>query len=255
MRRNIYVGIILLMGILLFSQTIEANYERILVNNPILNSDEKEENSFMNMISEEEKETFKAFMSKPEVFILKHSQGISSYFEKPISDEESEKSMSIGEEGDVFISIQRSASQSLWYKDFNSQKTVANEEILGRMFIIEESFQSYNWILEAEEKKIGDLQCKKASTTIDGEKVTAYYTEEVPISDGPKLYYGLPGLIVELKTPQFEYHLTSLQISDGNQTIEMPKEGKKVTREKFEAMKEEKMGKNGVFIQRETIVK
>jgi len=62
------------------------------------------------------------------------------------------------------------------------------------------------WEITDEEKEIAGYKVRKAVAASYGdkkdpfytEKVTAWFTTDVPIPTGPEHYYGLPGLIVEL---------------------------------------------------------
>ena len=54
------------------------------------------------------------------------------------------------------------------------------------------------WELVDEKKQIAGFSCQKAQTFAFGRKFVAWFTTEIPISDGPYKFRGLPGLIVEL---------------------------------------------------------
>ena len=54
------------------------------------------------------------------------------------------------------------------------------------------------WELVNEKKQIAGFFCQKAQTFAFGRKFIAWFTTEIPISDGPYKFRGLPGLIVEL---------------------------------------------------------
>ena len=67
---------------------------------------------------------------------------------------------------------------------------------------------AFDWKLVEESKNLEGYTAKKATTTFRGRAYTAWYTEEIPISEGPYLFYGLPGLILELYDDQDHYHFT-----------------------------------------------
>ena len=52
--------------------------------------------------------------------------------------------------------------------------------------------------------------CIKATTTWAGRNYTAWFTKEIPISDGPYKFNLLPGLIVELYDDNKHYHFELL---------------------------------------------
>lgn len=55
-----------------------------------------------------------------------------------------------------------------------------------------------DWKILPETKIIGNHLCKKAITRYNGRNYTAWFTTEIPISEGPYTFKGLPGLILEV---------------------------------------------------------
>ena len=66
-----------------------------------------------------------------------------------------------------------------------------------------------NWKLSEVTKKIADFSAQKATTNFGGRKWTAWFTKEIPFSEGPYKFTGLPGLIVSLEDSenQFSFQL------------------------------------------------
>ncbi|MDH6252206.1 GLPGLI family protein [Chryseobacterium sp. H1D6B] len=60
------------------------------------------------------------------------------------------------------------------------------------------SKKDLKWQLTNEKKKIGNFEVQKAFTEYSGRKWTAWFCNEIPLSYGPYVFYGLPGLILEL---------------------------------------------------------
>lgn len=54
------------------------------------------------------------------------------------------------------------------------------------------------WLISKETKKIKNILCTKAETTLFGRKWIAWYSNEHPFPFGPYKFYGLPGLIVNI---------------------------------------------------------
>jgi len=110
------------------------------------------------------------------------------------------------------------------YKNIKTNAFVQNQEFYGKRFLVKDKLQKIDWKLSTDIKKIGDYNCYKATATIpssnlkwysfswnelrqkenkkDGEElmaeVEAWYTPQIPISQGPLEYWGLPGLILEV---------------------------------------------------------
>lgn len=56
-----------------------------------------------------------------------------------------------------------------------------------------------DWKISNETKTILGFPCKKATATFRGRKYTAWYTEDIAVSQGPWKLRGLPGLILAAK--------------------------------------------------------
>jgi GLPGLI family protein len=80
--------------------------------------------------------------------------------------------------------------------DFKNNILLSN--ILYRKQIyVKEIPSKISWKLEKETKKVGNFNCKKATTNFRGRSYVAWYTAEIPVSYGPWKLQGLPGLILE----------------------------------------------------------
>jgi GLPGLI family protein len=56
----------------------------------------------------------------------------------------------------------------------------------------------FNWKIVNDTMTINNLKCKKATMNFGKRKLIAWYTEEIPVSDGPYKFNGLPGLITKI---------------------------------------------------------
>lgn len=73
------------------------------------------------------------------------------------------------------------------------------------------------------------------------ETITAWYTPMIPASHGPDQFGGLPGLILELNTKDTTILCTKVVLNPKEEiTIEAPEKGKKVTREEYQKIVDEK---------------
>lgn len=69
-----------------------------------------------------------------------------------------------------------------------------------------EGSNTINWQIENTRKKINGYDCRKAFTIYGKKKIIAWYTEEIPISEGPYTFKGLPGLILEAYDDKEYFH-------------------------------------------------
>jgi GLPGLI family protein len=107
---------------------------------------------------------------------------------------------SLANTGDLSVlaylsSVPKSSSNELIFKSNNSIKQYEN--ISSLVISSEDKFQ-INWQLTNDTLTIGGIACKKAVTDFRGRKFEAWYSEEIPISEGPYKFYGLPGLIISI---------------------------------------------------------
>lgn len=72
------------------------------------------------------------------------------------------------------------------------------------------------WELLDESKDIQGMHCKLAKTNTENDTFYAWYAPEIPISDGPFRFKGLPGLIVEAhnKGNTIQFLVASIKKSD-----------------------------------------
>ena len=71
---------------------------------------------------------------------------------------------------------------------------------------------------------------------------TAWYTTQIPVNNGPRSYYGLPGLILEVNDGS-ETLICSKIVINPKKKVEIvePKKGKEVTQEEYDAIMEKKI--------------
>lgn len=68
-----------------------------------------------------------------------------------------------------------------------------------------EPIPSQNWQVGSETKTIADYQCQKATCSFRGRNYTAWFALDIPISQGPWKFGGLPGLILKVYDDAQEY--------------------------------------------------
>lgn len=90
-----------------------------------------------------------------------------------------------------------------------------------------------DWDIRADTATIAGLMSQKASCTLDGRDWTAWFSTEIPISDGPHKFSGLPGLIVKIESEDgdYSYQIRSIKKME-DQFVHVPKFNL-IPREKF----------------------
>jgi GLPGLI family protein len=150
---------------------------------------------------------------------------------------------------------------AVYYKNLKEKRFAKKTEIMGKPFLVKDSLTIYDWQLLSETKNIGMYTCYKASfskeventtsTFLNGELkevkekktivTTAWYTMQIPISNGPSTFYGLPGLILEINDGTTTIVCTEIIINPSEKiTIQEPDKGKIVNQVVFNQISEEK---------------
>jgi len=147
------------------------------------------------------------------------------------------------------------------YKNIQDNNYTSERELFGKLFLVQDTLPKIDWKLTGETKQIGQYTCYKATYTrmsrggfkMDSEKgesliqpkeivTTAWYTPQIPISDGPEMYYGLPGLILEVIDGDRILICTKIILNPTEElNIPKPKKGKKISAAEYEKLMEEKL--------------
>jgi GLPGLI family protein len=157
------------------------------------------------------------------------------------------------------------------YLNLKENKSIVEDDIFGKEFLIVEPLEKPDWKLLNETKKIGDYNCFKAELIIQATEkqkeeykeflkkeetkpslfkmeepkdktIVAWYTPEIPVSFGPNNYWGLPGLILEINEVDTIILCSKVTLSNKEKSkIKVPNTGEKVTQKKFDEIQKKKM--------------
>lgn len=86
------------------------------------------------------------------------------------------------------------------YKNQKEKKLFTRMASEKEVVLITDDFPNLNWTLSNETKKIADFTLTKASADFRGRKYIAWFSEQLPGSNGPLKMGGLPGTILEMET-------------------------------------------------------
>ncbi len=225
-------------------------------------------------ISDEMQKQLQARIQKmnQKTFILNFDKKTSTYKEDVQLDAPNPK---VGGVGVMVMSFGGSGNGSVYFKNINEKRFVNQTEIMGKRFLVKDSLPNYQWELSAETKNIGNYTCYKATFTREVEDIkmvfedgeskedkikktvttTAWYTPQVPVSNGPDNYQGLPGLILEINDGERLIVCTEIILNPSEKIdVKAPEKGEIVSQEAFNKIQEEKTkelmdrfkGRNGV---------
>lgn len=179
----------------------------------------------------------------------------------------------------------------IYYKNIQEKGFKNQTELFGKIFLISDSLNQWDWKLGSETKKIGNYTCYKATairkrdTTMmerfrrmgrrgrrgqggneaqtdsvqkdstennsllsriekepTEDTITAWFTPEIPVSQGPGPYWGLPGLILEVSDGRTALLCTKITLNpEDKKAIAAPKKGKVVTQKEYNEIMADKM--------------
>ncbi|NNC51370.1 MAG: GLPGLI family protein [Flaviramulus sp.] len=227
-------------------------------------------------LSEERKKQIADRMksSLEKTYILTFNQSESLY-------KEEERLDTPGQGGGMRFSMM-SATGGDQYKNLKEQKIKQEQEFFGKQFLISDSLQKLNWELGTETKTIGKYICFKATAikTVEGfdfnsfrrpprnnekakdstnsdtkevgaEKeedtpreitVTAWYTPQIPVNQGPDVYWGLPGLILEVNADRTTILCSKIILNPSEkETLKAPSKGKLISQKEYDEIIKQKM--------------
>ncbi|MCB0459108.1 MAG: GLPGLI family protein [Flavobacteriaceae bacterium] len=157
--------------------------------------------------------------------------------------------------------VSAGSGQDVLYKNLKENRYVNKAEIMGKRFLIKDTIAKQDWQLTGETKSIGKYTCYKATysreinykdiSAVDGEVkeeektrtvvTTAWYTPEIPVSNGPSNYGGLPGLILEINEDKLTIVCSEIVMNPDNKiTIEEPTKGKEVSQKEYDEIMDKK---------------
>ena len=157
------------------------------------------------------------------------------------------------------------------YKNVKSKTLLQKQEFYGKQFLIKDDLLSLDWQISTESKQIGKYLCFKATASmptyelswydfswdrlrtndsanetdsINGvakeeevkmTEIVAWYSPQIPLSQGPLEYWGLPGLILEVNANNTTILCSKIIMNPGEKfKIEAPDKGKIVDKEEYQ---------------------
>lgn len=90
------------------------------------------------------------------------------------------------------------------YRNFEEGVLKTYSRVFGSKYLIVEDITIPDWTMyEDSTITVLGMECKKATTNFRGRYWEVWYTEDIPISQGPWKLCGLPGMILKANSPKF----------------------------------------------------
>ena len=115
------------------------------------------------------------------------------------------------------------------YKDFAKNSITTYDDENNSLFVYTDTLDAQQWEITDSAKTVLGYTCQQAKCYYHGRNWVAWFTEEIPVNNGPWKLGGLPGLIMEAYDNNEEHHFTI----NGIQQVEKLPITDKVAEEKY----------------------
>jgi GLPGLI family protein len=184
-------------------------------------------------------------------FVLEFSKYTSTYKQDAVLDVPNSQ---VGKNKAMVFSFGGAGSNDIYYKNIQENRFANQTEIQGKRFLVKDKLEDFKWELSSETKNIGIYTCYKATfskkvvgssvtikrgSSVEDKKkeiisTTVWYTTQIPVSNGPKNYQGLPGLILEVNDGKNRIACTEIILNPLDiVSIQEPEKGKVVSKKKY----------------------
>lgn len=90
---------------------------------------------------------------------------------------------------------------------------------IDEKYIISDSLNNITWRFTDEYREIAGFECRRVNgSTPDSLYLVAFYTDQIPVSAGPALSSGLPGMIMGLAIPEMHIQYWATKVDYTNDT-------------------------------------
>jgi GLPGLI family protein len=118
----------------------------------------------------------------------------------------------IGEILSKTYSVEKPAYLHIIHKDFVKNRITVFDKLFFDNYQYNQNLSAIQWKLHKEYKEHLGYNCQKATCTYSGRNYIAWFAEGIPVQDGPYVFTGLPGLIMEIEDEKnyFSYSLIAI---------------------------------------------
>ena len=183
-------------------------------------------------------------------------------------EEESLDKPQVGGSGFQIQMIGGGGGADILYKNIKEKRYADQKDTMGKIFLVKDEINPIDWTLESDSKYIGEYQCYKATykrqveifnemsfssssktkkeeeekeAEMEERIITAWYTPQISVTNGPAMYQGLPGLILEVHDGKLTIICSKIVINPQDKVeIKEPEKGKEVNREKYDEIMDKK---------------
>lgn len=131
------------------------------------------------------------------------------------------------------------------FKNHPMGKVTTTDRLATTNILCEEDNERLEWQLHPDTMTVLSYPCQKATCRFKGRDYTAWYTPDIPVSDGPWKLHGLPGLILKVEDSRGHFNFTCMgleQSRDAKPILIHTKGREKLSRKELDKMYERYYG-------------
>jgi len=144
-----------------------------------------------------------------------YSNEVDSLMALPNGDEIAMKMISDAMKSDDFMKglYPHKRMKAYIYKSYPQGKMTVTDGLSLQDYVYEDELNAQQWEIHDSTKTLLDYSCQMATCDFRGREWTVWFSTDIPVSDGPWKFGGLPGLIMEAydKRNQYVFTIVGLQ--------------------------------------------
>lgn len=109
-----------------------------------------------------------------------------------------------------------------FYINYDKKYYINKKLFFGNIINVKDTLPVLKWQILDSIKKFKNFTIHKATTTYRNSRIVAWFTEDIPIGIGPRIFQGLPGLIMKLKWKMSNYEVEKVQFYKKPLPLKMP---------------------------------
>lgn len=162
-------------------------------------------------------------------FVLRYNDGESEFANVPMDKPQSVTIMGQTIDGKT---LEEQYKGNITYKNRKKNVFVQRNNFMGKVILVKDSLDADTFeVVSGEEKQILGYECKKAVSKKDKNQIV-WFTDYIPVVDGPFIGVGITGLVLEASDNSNIYEATNITDTVSG-TFSEPTDGEVMTAKEF----------------------
>jgi GLPGLI family protein len=114
------------------------------------------------------------------------------------------------------------------FRNYREKRITVTELVFPKALSYDEDLEILDWKLNGDTATVNGYLCRKATCAFRGRNYEAWYAPEIPVSEGPWKFYGLPGLIFKVSDSSGYFSWECISFKNEDQTIDIYRDNERV---------------------------